>query len=181
MSLQDTYKKEIIKKLMDEEKYQNVHQVPKLTKITLNISLKEALTDKKVLEAVSSQLSQISGQKPVITKAKKAIATFKLREKEPIGVMVTLRGKKMWDFFEKLIGIALPRVRDFQGVPVTSFDGHGNYSLGIKEQIVFPEIEYDKIDKTRGLEVTISTSSNNDEGARKLLKYFGMPFKKEKS
>lgn len=180
MSLLDTYNNEIAKKLMDEGEYKNVHQVPKITKITLNVSLKEALTDKKVLEAVSGQLAQISGQKPVVTKAKKAIATFKLRIGDSIGEMVTLRGKKMWDFFEKLIGIALPRVRDFQGVPTTSFDGNGNYSLGLKEQIVFPEIEYDKIDKVRGLEITISTSSPNDEGARKLLKYFGMPFKKDK-
>lgn len=177
MSLLDNYKNEIVKKMMDEEKYKNIHAVPKLIKITVNVSLKEALTDKKVLEAVSSQLSQITGQKPVITKAKKAIATFKLRAGDSIGIMVTLRGKKMWDFFEKLVNIALPRVRDFQGISLNAFDGHGNYSLGIKEQIVFPEVEYDKIDKIRGLEVTISTSTNNDETSRKLLKYLGMPFK----
>lgn len=178
MNLLDTYKNEIVNKMMREEKYKNIHQVPKILKITLNVSLKEALTDKKVLDTVSSQLSQITGQKPVVTKAKKAIATFKLREGDPVGIMVTLRGKKMWDFFEKLVGIALPRVRDFQGISINAFDGHGNYSLGIKEQIVFPEIEYDKIDKIRGLEVTISTSTNDDETARKLLKYLGMPFKK---
>lgn len=178
MSLIDTYKNEIIKKMMDEEKYKNIHAVPKLEKITINVSLKEALIDKKVLDTVSNQLSQITGQKPIITKAKKAIATFKLRAGDSIGVMVTLRGKKMWDFFEKLVGIALPRVRDFQGTSLNSFDGHGNYSLGIKEQIVFPEIEYDKIDKIRGLEVTLSTSAADDETAKKLLKYLGMPFKK---
>lgn len=178
MSLLDTYKKEIIKKMMDEEKYKNIHVVPKLVKITINVSLKEALIDKKVLDTVSSQLSQITGQKPVVTKAKKAIATFKLREGDLVGIMVTLRGKKMWNFFEKLVNIALPRVRDFQGISLNAFDGHGNYSLGIKEQIVFPEIEYDKIDKIRGLEVTLSTSTADDESARKLLKYLGMPFKK---
>lgn len=180
MSLQETYNKEISKKLMEEEKFKNIHQIPKILKITLNVSLKEALTDKKVLDAVVSQLSQITGQKPVITKAKKAIATFKLRAGDSIGVMVTLRGKKMWDFLEKLITITLPRVRDFQGVPNDSFDGNGNYSLGLREQIVFPEIEYDKIDKIRGLEITIRTKSLNNEHAKKLLKYLGMPFKKEK-
>lgn len=177
MSLLDTYKNEIIEKIMREQKYLNIHSVPKLVKITINVSLKEALTDKKVLDTVSAQLAQITGQKPVVTKAKKAIATFKLRAGDSIGVMVTLRGKKMWDFYEKLVNIALPRVRDFQGVPLNSFDGHGNYSLGIKEQIVFPEIEYDKIDKIRGLEVTVSTSTKDDEAARKLLKLLGMPFK----
>jgi large subunit ribosomal protein L5 len=178
MSLQEIYKNEIVKKMMEEEKIENIHQIPKISKISINVSLKEALTDKKVLDAVSSQIAQITGQKPVVTKARKAIATFKLRIGDPIGVMVTLRNKKMWDFLEKLIGVALPRVRDFQGTPIASFDGNGNYSLGIKEQIVFPEIEYDKVDKIRGLEVTISTSTKSDDLAKKLLKHLGMPFQK---
>lgn len=179
MSLIDIYKKEIVEKMLKEENYKNIHAVPKVEKITINVSLKEALIDKKVLEAVSGQIAQITGQKPVVTKAKKAIAAFKLRAGDSIGLMVTLRGKRMWSFLERLINIALPRVRDFQGISYKAFDGHGNYSLGIREQIVFPEIEYDKIDKIRGLEITISTSAENDESARKLLTYIGMPFKKQ--
>lgn len=179
MSLIDIYKNKIVEKMLKEENYKNIHAVPKVEKITINVSLKEALIDKKVLEAVSGQIAQITGQKPVVTKAKKAIAAFKLRAGDSIGLMVTLRGKRMWSFLERLINIALPRVRDFQGISYKAFDGHGNYSLGIREQIVFPEIEYDKIDKIRGLEITISTSAENDESARKLLTYIGMPFKKQ--
>jgi len=174
--LEEKYKKEIVPQLMKEFGYKNIMQVPKLEKIVLNIGLGEAVQNAKALEAAEIDLVAISGQHPVITRAKKSIAAFKLRAGMPIGIMVTLHGKRMYDFLDKLVNIVLPRIRDFQGIPRNSFDGGGNYSLGMKEQIVFPEIDYDKVDKTRGLEVTIVTTANNDEEGRQLLESLGMPF-----
>lgn len=156
----------------------NVNSVPKLTKIVVNMGIKDALADKKNVEVAAATLTQIAGQKPKITKAKKSIATFKLREGDKIGVMVTLRGKRMYDFYEKLVGIVLPRIRDFRGVPITSFDGRGNYSLGFSESIVFPEIDQSKVEKAQGVEITIVTSARNNEEAQALLKALGMPFVK---
>lgn len=152
---------------------------PRLVKVVLNVGVKEALTDKKVLDIVSSDLSAITGQKPAVRVAKKSIANFKLRAGQPVGVMVTLRGKKMMDFLQKLVGIVLPRVRDFHGVPVSGLDGQGNYTLGLSEQIVFPEIDYGKIDKIRGLEIAIVTTAKNNEDGMALLKELGMPFEKK--
>lgn len=152
---------------------------PRLIKVVLNVGVKEALTDKKVLDIVSSDLSAITGQKPAVRVAKKSIANFKLRAGQPVGVMVTLRGKKMMDFLQKLVGIVLPRVRDFHGVPVSGLDGQGNYTLGLAEQIVFPEIDYGKIDKIRGLEIAIVTTAKNNEDGMALLKELGMPFEKK--
>lgn len=177
--LLNTYKKEIVPKLQKELGIKNPMAVPRLLKITINVGMKEALTDKKVSEKVIEQISNIAGQKAVLKRAKKAIAAFKLRIGDPIGVMVTLRGKKMYDFWERLVNLVLPRVRDFRGLSLKSFDGKGNYSLGFSEQIVFSEIEYDKIDKIRGLEVNITTSSKNDEQGKKLLELLGMPFEKD--
>ncbi|TSC54385.1 MAG: large subunit ribosomal protein L5 [Microgenomates group bacterium LiPW_16] len=164
---------------------ENIFAKPKITKIIINMGLKEALTDKKVLESVAFQLAQITGQKPITTFARKAIAAFKLRKGDPIGAKVTLRGKRMNDFFQKLVGIVLPRVRDFRGVSPAGFDGRGNYTLGIKELLVFPEVDFAKIDKqsfssnkARGLEMTMVTTAKNDEEGRKLLEELGMPFKK---
>ena len=162
--------------LMKEFGYKNIMQVPKLEKIVINIGLGEAVQNAKALEAAEIDLVAISGQHPVITRAKKSIAAFKLRAGMPVGMVVTLHGKRMYDFLDKLINIVLPRIRDFQGIPRSSFDGDGNYSLGLKEQIVFPEIDYDKVDKTRGLEVTIVTTANNNEEGRQLLEFMGMPF-----
>lgn len=178
MTLQEKYNKEFIKKLQDELDIKNVMAVPRLVKVVLNVGVKEAMTDKKVLDAVVEQLGAISGQKPVVRNAKKSIATFKLREGQPVGVSVTLRGKRAYDFFEKLVSIVFPRVRDFHGVPKTAFDGKGNYTVGFSEQIVFPEIEYSKIDKIRGLEATIVTTARNDSEGMALLKILGMPFTK---
>ncbi len=169
---------EVVPQLKAKLGYTNVMQLPELEKIVLNIGLGEAIQDSKALEAAEKDLATISGQRPVITKAKKSIAPFKLRAGMPIGMMVTLRGKRMYDFFDKLVNIVLPRFRDFRGVSRDSFDGRGNYSLGIKEQIVFPEIDYDKIDKVRGLEVTIVTTAKNDDEARTLLELMGMPFRR---
>lgn len=177
-NLLDTYRKDIIPKLKTELKLGNVQAVPRLLKITLNVGVKEALTDKKVMEKVVEEIGLITGQRPVIKKAKKAIAGFKLRQGDPIGVMVTLRGKKMYDFFEKLVKIVLPRVRDFRGVREKSFDKQGNFSLGFSEQIVFSEIDYDKVSKIRGLEVNITTSAKNASEGKKLLELLGMPFSK---
>lgn len=177
-TLKQRYTEEMAPKLKEELKLSNVMSVPELSKITINIGAKEALTDKKVLGIIGQQLEIITGQKSVVTKAKKSIATFKLRQGEPVGIMITLRAKKMYDFLEKLIAIVLPRVKDFRGVSNTSFDGNGNYSLGIREQIVFPEIEAGKIDKVRSLQVVITTTARNDEQGRALLKAFGMPFAK---
>jgi large subunit ribosomal protein L5 len=177
--LKERYKKEIIPVLKERLGYTNIMQAPRLEKIVLNIGLGEAITNAKALEAGEADLASISGQHPVITRSKRSISAFKLRAGMAIGVMVTLRGQRMWDFFEKLVTITLPRVREFQGVSRSSFDGRGNYTLGFKEQIVFPEIEFDKVDKVRGLEIVIVTTANTDEEGRTLLELLGMPFVKE--
>ena len=174
--LRDKYRDEIVGTLMEEFKYSSSMQVPRLEKIVVNIGLGEALTNAKSIDFATADLQLISGQKPVVTRARKSIATFKLREGNPIGAKVTLRGQRMWDFLTRLIYIALPRTRDFRGVSPNGFDGRGNYTLGLKEQLIFPEIDYDKIDKIRGLEVTIVTSAANDEEARRLFTLLGMPF-----
>lgn len=176
--LKTRYKDEIVPALMKEFNYSNVMQVPRIQKISVNIGLGEALQNSKALEAASGDLAIMTGQKPVITKAKKSISTFKLREGMPVGVMVTLRGARMWDFLDRLISVVLPRQRDFQGVSADAFDGRGNYSLGLREQLVFPEINYDKVDKIRGLEVTIVTTAESDEEARRMLALMNMPFKR---
>jgi large subunit ribosomal protein L5 len=176
-SLLEQYKQDITPKLIDKFAYKNIMQVPKLEKVIINIGVGEAIQNPKALDGAVSDLTKISGQKPIITKAKKSIAGFKLREGMPIGCKVTLRGERMYDFLSRLINVVLPRVRDFRGVSPQAFDGRGNYSLGIKEQTIFPEIEYDKIDKIRGLEVIIVTTANTDEEARELLKSMGMPFR----
>ena len=176
--LKTRYGEEIVPALMKEFGYKNVMQVPRIEKIAVNIGLGEALQNSKALEAAAGDMAIMTGQKPVITKAKKSIATFKLRENMPIGVKVTLRGARMWDFLDRLISIVLPRQRDFQGVSQDAFDGRGNYSLGLREQLVFPEINYDKVDKIRGLEVTIVTTATSDEEARRLLALMNMPFKR---
>ncbi len=175
--LKTFYINEIIPKLMDEFGYKNVMQVPKLTKVVLNIGIGEAIKNIKVLDSATPELALIAGQKPVVTRARKSIAAFKLRAGMPIGCRVTLRGVRMYDFFAKLVNIALPRVRDFRGIPLKSFDGRGSYSLGIKEHIIFPEIDYDKIDKIKGLNVTIVTSARTDEEGKALLQLMGMPFR----
>jgi len=177
--LKEKYKKEIVPALKERLGYDNIMQVPRLNKIVLNIGLGEAIANAKALEAGEADLAAISGQHPVITRSKRSISAFRLRTGMAIGVMVTLRGQKMWDFLEKLVSITLPRVREFQGVSRTSFDGRGNYTLGFKEQIVFPEIEFDKVDKIRGLEIVIVTTANTDEEGRTLLEALGMPFVKE--
>lgn len=175
--LYEVYKQEITPKLIDKFQYRNVMQVPKVEKVIINIGVGEAIQNPKALDAAVNDLTIISGQKPIITKAKKSIAGFKLREGMSIGCKVTLRGERMYLFLDKLINIVLPRVRDFRGVSPQAFDGRGNYSLGIKEQTIFPEIEYDKIDKIRGMEVVIVTTAKTDEEARELLKSMGMPFR----
>lgn len=174
--LKDLYKNEVVPAMMERFSYRNVMQVPRLDKIVINIGLGEALTNAKALDAAASDLAKITGQKPVITRARKSIAAFRLRAGNPIGTKVTLRGNRMYDFLDRLINIALPRRRDFNGVPRTSFDGHGNYTLGLKEQLVFLEIDYDTIDRIRGLEITINTTAKTDEEARHLLELLGMPF-----
>ena len=176
--LLERYRDEMVPQLMKDFSYSNVMQVPKLNKIVLNIGLGEAVSNGKAIDAAVNDLTLISGQKPVVTKAKKSIAAFKLREGMPIGAMVTLRGQKMYEFVDRLVAVALPRIRDFRGVPPNSFDGRGNYTLGIREQIVFAEIDYDRIDKTRGLELSIVTTARNDDEGRRLLELFGMPFAK---
>ncbi len=176
--LKDKYKKEVVPELMKKFGYTNVMQVPKVAKIVLNIGLGEALQNPKALESAQKDLGAITGQHPVVTKSKKSIAAFKLRQGQDIGVMVTLRGVQMYEFFDRLINIVLPRIRDFQGVPRDSFDGKGNYAMGLKEQLMFPEIEYDKIEKVRGLSIVIVTTAQSDEEGRELLRAFGMPFKK---
>jgi large subunit ribosomal protein L5 len=175
--LLEVYKNDITPKLVDKFSYKNVMQVPKVEKIIINIGVGEAIQNPKALDGAVNDLTIISGQKPIITKAKKSIAGFKLREGMPIGCKVTLRGERMYDFLNRLINIVLPRVRDFRGISPQAFDGRGNYSLGIKEQTIFPEIEYDKIDKIRGLEIIIVTTAKTDEEARELLKSMGMPFR----
>jgi large subunit ribosomal protein L5 len=175
--LKNIYEKEIVPKLMETFKYKNIMQVPALDKIILNMGLGEAIQNIKVLDSAAEELKAIAGQKPVITRAKKSIAAFKLREGMPIGCMVTLRRQRMYDFYYKLVNIALARVRDFRGVSGKAFDGWGNYSLGIKEHIIFPEIDYDKIDKIKGLNISIVTTARTDEEGRQLLGLMGMPFK----
>ncbi len=177
-ALKDKYVSECVPALKEEFGYTNVMQLPQLKKIVLNMGLGEAVQNPKMVEGAAEELTRIAGQKSIITKAKKSIATFKLREGMPIGCCVTLRGDKMFDFFSKLVNIALPRVRDFRGLSPKGFDGRGNFSMGIQEQIIFPEIDYDKIDKIKGLNVTIVTSANTDDEGRFLLKELGMPFKK---
>ncbi len=177
--LKEKYIKEVVPELKKSFGYDNIMQVPKLTKIVLNIGLGEAISNAKVLEGAEKDMVAIAGQHPVITRSKRAIAAFKLRPGMPIGMRVTLRGVRMYDFFDKLVSIVLPRIRDFQGVSRDSFDGQGNYTLGMKEQIVFPEIEYDKVDKLRGMEIVIVTSAKTDEEGRQLLTFLGMPFVKE--
>jgi len=176
--LEEKYLTEVTSQLKAKLGYNNIMQLPRLEKVVLSIGLGEATQDAKVLETAGKDLATISGQRPVTTRAKKSISSFKLRDGMPIGMMVTLRGKRMYDFFDKLVNVVLPRFRDFRGVSRDSFDGWGNYSLGIKEQIVFPEIDYDKVDKIRGLEVTIVTTAKNDDEARDLLELMGMPFRR---
>ena len=176
--MQVRYKEEIVSALMERFKYKNIMEVPKLNKIVINIGLGSAKDNQKVLESALRDLEIISGQKPVITTAKKSIANFKLREGMKIGTKVTLRGEKMYDFLDRLVNIALPRVRDFRGVSASSFDGRGNYALGIKEQLIFPEIVYDMIDQIRGMDIIIVTTAKTDEDSKALLELLGMPFKK---
>ncbi|GAB4552922.1 MAG: 50S ribosomal protein L5 [Pleurocapsa sp.] len=171
------YLEEIVPKLTEQFSYSNVHQVPKVVKIIINRGLGEASQNAKALESSINELSTITGQKPVVTRAKKAIAGFKIRQGMPVGVMVTLRGERMYAFLERLISLALPRIRDFRGISPKSFDGRGNYSLGVREQLIFPEIDYDSIDQIRGLDISIVTSANTDEEGRALLKEMGMPFR----
>ena len=178
--LKKQYEKEVIPALMKKFEYKSIMQVPKIEKIVINIGLGDIRDNPKDLENAMRDLSIITGQKPVITKAKKSIAAFKLREGANIGCKVTLRGEKMYEFAYKLFNVALPRVRDFRGLSTTSFDGRGNYSLGVKEQLIFPEIEYDKIDKLRGMDIVFVTSANKDEEARELLSLLGMPYRSEK-
>lgn len=177
--LKETYQKQVVPALMENLSLKNIMQVPRIKKVVINIGLGEALDNPKALEAAVQDLTMIAGQKPLITKARKSIANFKLREGRAIGTTVTLRGERMWSFLDRLMNIALPRVRDFRGVSPDAFDGRGNYTLGIREQLIFPEIEYDKIDKVRGMEITIVTTANTDEHARKMLELIGMPFRKE--
>lgn len=176
--LKARYNEEFIPAMMKEFSYNNVMQVPKIEKISVNIGLGEALQNSRAIESATTDMMTMTGQKPVVTRARKAIATYKLREGMPIGVMVTLRGNRMWDFLDRLINVVLPRQRDFQGISPDSFDGRGNYSIGLREQLVFPEIDYDSIDKIRGLEVTIVTTAQSDEEARRLLALMNMPFKR---
>ena len=176
-TLKQFYETEVVPNLKEKFQYGNLMQVPRLEKIILNIGLGEAINNIKILDSAVEELKMIAGQKPVITKAKKSIAAFKLREGMPIGCKVTLRKKKMYDFFNRLVNVALPRVRDFRGISGKAMDGRGNYTLGIKEHIIFPEIEYDKIDKIKGLNITVVTSAKTDEEGRELLKLLGMPFK----
>jgi large subunit ribosomal protein L5 len=174
--LRQRYEEEVVPALVKEFGYQNPMQVPRLTKITVNIGLGEALTNAKAVDAAVTDMTAITGQKPVVTKARRSIAQFKIREGNTIGAKVTLRGQRMWDFLERLTRVALPRIRDFRGVPSKSFDGRGNYSLGLREQLAFPEIEYDKVDRLRGLELTVVTTAKTDEEGQRLLALLGMPF-----
>ncbi len=175
--LREYYYKEVVPKMMGTFSYKNVMQVPKLVKIVLNMGIGEAINNNKLLESGAAELKVISGQKPVITRAKKSIAAFKLREGVPIGCMLTLRSLRMYDFYNRLVNVALARVRDFRGVSPKAFDGHGNYSLGVKEQIIFPEIDFDTVDKIKGLNITIVNTANTDEEGKELLKLLGMPFR----
>ncbi len=177
--LRDRYRDEVTTAMMGDFGYKNIYQVPRLEKIVLNVGLGEAIANARALDAAVGDLTQITGQKPVVTRAKKSIASFKLRAGMPIGAMVTLRGPRMYEFYDRLVAITLPRIRDFRGVSPNSFDGRGNYTLGIREQIVFPEIDYDRIDRVRGLEVSFVTTARTDEEGRRLLALLGMPFARE--
>ncbi|CAH0534521.1 50S ribosomal protein L5 [Vibrio stylophorae] len=176
--LHDFYKESVVPELAKQFGYNSVMQVPRIEKITLNMGVGEAINDKKLLENAVLDMTAISGQKPLITKARKSVAGFKIREGYPIGCKVTLRGERMWDFFERLISIAVPRIRDFRGLSDKSFDGRGNYSMGVREQIIFPEIDYDKVDRIRGLDITITTTASSDEEGQALLAAFNFPFRK---
>lgn len=175
-SLKDKYINEVVPALKEKFKYKSVMEVPKLDKIVLNMGVGDVKENAKALDAAANDMALITGQKPIITKAKKSVAAFKLREGMSIGCKVTLRGKRMYEFADRLLNVALPRVRDFRGVPANSFDGRGNYSMGIKEQLIFPEIDYDKVEKIRGMDITFVTTAKNDEEAKELLKLLGMPF-----
>jgi large subunit ribosomal protein L5 len=175
--LKTRYQETIVPKLMEQFKYTNIHQVPKVVKITINRGLGEASSNAKALESSLSEIATIAGQKPVVTRAKKAIAGFKIRQGMPVGMMVTLRGDRMYAFLDRLISLALPRIRDFRGISPKSFDGRGNYTLGVREQLIFPEVEYDRIDQIRGMDISIITTATTDEEGRALLKEMGMPFK----
>lgn len=179
MPLKEKYQKEVVPALMKSLGLKNIMQVPRITKVVINIGLGEALDNPKAIDAAVQDLMAITGQRPVVTKARKSIAAFKLRAGRPIGVKVTLRGERMWAFLDRLMNVALPRVRDFRGVSPNAFDGRGNYTLGLREQLIFPEIDYDKIDKVRGMEITIVTTARTDEEGRQLLALLGMPFRKE--
>ncbi|KMJ56799.1 50S ribosomal protein L5 [Bacillus sp. LL01] len=176
--LKEKYQSEIIPALMGKFNYKSVMQAPKLEKIVINMGVGDAVANSKALDAAVEELTSITGQKPVVTKAKKSIAGFRLREGMPIGAKVTLRGERMYEFLDKLVSVSLPRVRDFRGISKKSFDGRGNYTLGVKEQLIFPEIDYDKVNKVRGMDIVIVTTANTDEEARELLTSFGMPFQK---
>ena len=175
--LQDFYKDTVVKQLMDERGYKNVMQVPRIEKVTINMGVGEAIGDKKIIENALADMEKIAGQKPVTTLARKSVASFKVRDGYPIGCKVTLRKERMYEFLDRLISIAIPRIRDFRGMSPKSFDGRGNYNMGVKEQIIFPEIEYEKIDAIRGMDISISTSATNDEDGRALLAAFNFPFK----
>ncbi|MCF2949311.1 50S ribosomal protein L5 [Paraglaciecola aquimarina] len=176
--LHDFYKDSVVAELAKQFEYKSVMQVPRIDKITLNMGLGEAVADKKVLENATADMQAIAGQKPIVTVARKSVAGFKIREGYPIGCKVTLRGERMWEFFERLVSIAIPRIRDFRGLNPKSFDGRGNYSMGVREQIIFPEIDFDKVDKIRGMDITITTSAQTDAEAHALLSAFNFPFKK---
>ncbi|MGL5948331.1 MAG: 50S ribosomal protein L5 [Aeromonas sp.] len=176
--LHDYYKSDVVNELKTQFGYKTVMQVPRIEKITLNMGVGEAIADKKLLENAVADMAAISGQKPLVTKARKSVAGFKIREGYPIGCKVTLRGERMWEFLERLICISVPRIRDFRGLNAKAFDGRGNYSMGVREQIIFPEIDYDKVDRVRGLDITITTSAHTDEEGRALLAAFNFPFRK---
>ena len=176
--LHDFYKDTVIAELAKQFNYNSVMQVPRIDKITLNMGLGEAVADKKVIESATAEMQAIAGQKPIVTVARKSVAGFKIREGYPIGCKVTLRGERMWEFFERLVSITIPRIRDFRGLNPKSFDGRGNFSMGVREQIIFPEIEFDKVDKIRGMDITITTSAQTDAEAHALLSAFNFPFKK---
>lgn len=177
LPMREKYQNEVVPALLEEFKFKNVMMVPRIVKVVLNVGVGEALDNAKALDATVEDLTKITGQKPIITRAKRSVAGFKLREGRAIGVKVTLRGERMWALLDRLVNIALPRTRDFRGITADAFDGHGNFTLGLREQLIFPEIEYDKIDKIRGLEISIVTSAQNDQEGRRLLKLLGFPFK----
>ena len=177
--MQEKYQQEVVPALQNAFNYENVMEIPRIQKVVVNIGMGEAMGNAKALEAAQTDLTTITGQKPIQNKARKSIANFKLREGVVIGLKVTLRGYRMWSFLDRLVNVALPRVRDFRGVSADAFDGRGNYTLGLKDQLIFPEIEYDKIDKLRGMEITVVTTAKNDEHARAMLRFLGMPFRKE--